>query len=220
MQCPKCGGNKWWVLRRAKYKCAAAACRYEWLPGRLPLRLSKVEWIRILELFLKGKSGLAISSVTGLHVQRVLRALGYIRRAMLIDVTLKYIFELTLHLEKYLNSDKYIRLVADKAVIDQLKRKPPVFCFLFGEQVFALVLPYADTSSLFTIINNYVTEGWHFYSDRWAKDDEIQRFNFSHNYRPFGRGGVLSRHLYKVEFRRIMNYPHSTLKCTEGGSDF
>src|SRR3989338_6259116 len=54
-RCPRCNYNKYWVIRRGKYKCTK--CKHEWTPYRLPLRLTKTQWQKILRYFILGLNG-------------------------------------------------------------------------------------------------------------------------------------------------------------------
>ncbi|KKK69469.1 hypothetical protein LCGC14_2933720, partial [marine sediment metagenome] len=76
--------EKLWAIRRGKVRCGA--CRYEWIPGRLPLRLTQREWKETLHWFLRGLPAQAIAQETGLERKRVIRALIYVREAMKKDI--------------------------------------------------------------------------------------------------------------------------------------
>lgn len=67
------------MIRRHKRRCAR--CRYEWRPG-LPLQLTWHQWQGLLRCHIRGLSVAAIAEETGLHRQRVLRALTRVRVAM------------------------------------------------------------------------------------------------------------------------------------------
>ena len=82
--CPRCGGKKLWSIRRGKLRCSA--CRYEWTLGKLPLQLERREWQKLLHWFMRGLPARAIAQETGLHHQRVFRALTYVRLAMQKDI--------------------------------------------------------------------------------------------------------------------------------------
>ena len=77
LTCPRCGGRKTWRLRRGGRRCAR--CRFEWRPGRWPLRLTAAEWRRLLQWFVRGVSSAAIARETRLDRKRVLRALAVAR---------------------------------------------------------------------------------------------------------------------------------------------
>jgi hypothetical protein len=68
-------------LRDGRRRCAD--CRYDWKPGRLPLRLSAAEWRALLRWFVRGASSAEIARETRLERKRVLRALLIVRRALL-----------------------------------------------------------------------------------------------------------------------------------------
>ncbi len=82
--CPRCGEKKLWSIRRGKLRCSA--CRYEWTLGKLPLQLERREWLKLLHWFLRGLPATAAAQETGLHHQRVFRALTYVRLAMQKDI--------------------------------------------------------------------------------------------------------------------------------------
>ena len=81
LRCPRCGERKSWRLSDGRRRCAQ--CRFDWKPGRLPLRLSPPQWRAILRWFVRGASSAEIARETGLERKRVLRALLVVRRALL-----------------------------------------------------------------------------------------------------------------------------------------
>ena len=82
--CPKCFHEKVYVIRRGKRRCAS--CKYEWTPDRLPLYLSRKDWVKILKWFVHGLSAQAISYETGINRWRIHRALNKVRIAMSKDI--------------------------------------------------------------------------------------------------------------------------------------
>jgi transposase len=80
MQCPRCGSRKSWILKGGRRRCAS--CRFDWTPGRLPLRLTLRQWRAVLQWFLRGSSSAQIAHETHLDRKRVLRALAVLRRQM------------------------------------------------------------------------------------------------------------------------------------------
>lgn len=85
LRCPRCESSKYWIIRGEKRRCSR--CRYEWRPARLPLRLSPLQWRRLLGWFVRGVRTAVIVEETGLHRQRVLRALTLVRKAMSAEVS-------------------------------------------------------------------------------------------------------------------------------------
>jgi transposase-like protein len=81
--CPRCGSTRSWSLRSGRRRCAQ--CRFDWRPGRWPLRLTAAEWRAILRWFVRGVSSAVIAQETGLERKRVLRALTVIRQAIARD---------------------------------------------------------------------------------------------------------------------------------------
>jgi transposase len=80
MQCPRCVSRKSWILKGGRRRCAR--CRFDWTPGRLPLRLTLREWRAVLQWFVRGSSSAQIAHETHLDRKRVLRALTVLRRQM------------------------------------------------------------------------------------------------------------------------------------------
>ena len=80
MQCPRCGSRKFWLLKGGRRRCAS--CRFDWTPGRLPLRLTVRQWRAVLQWFVRGSSSAQIAHETHLDRKRVLRALTVLRHQM------------------------------------------------------------------------------------------------------------------------------------------
>ncbi|MBI4057520.1 MAG: transposase [Elusimicrobia bacterium] len=78
-ECPRCGHLKVWSIRRQRRRCAR--CRYDWRPGP-PLQLSRPQWEAVLRGHVRGLHSQSIAKETGLHRQRILRALSLIRARM------------------------------------------------------------------------------------------------------------------------------------------
>ncbi len=85
LRCPRCGSHKYWIIRGDKRRCAK--CRYEWRPSRLPLRLSPLQWRRLLGWFVKGVRSGVIAQETGLYRQRVYRALTVVRKIIAAEIS-------------------------------------------------------------------------------------------------------------------------------------
>lgn len=84
LKCLRCGCSKLYSVRREKVRCSY--CRYEWKPSKLPLHLNHKEWSNILHWFLWGLPAVAIDQETGIHRQRILRALTNVRMAFQTDI--------------------------------------------------------------------------------------------------------------------------------------
>lgn len=84
LRCPQCDSRKHWILKDGRRRCAR--CRFDWRPGRLPLRLTPREWRSLLRWFVRGVSSALITHETGLERKRVLRALTVVRQAMALCI--------------------------------------------------------------------------------------------------------------------------------------
>jgi hypothetical protein len=67
-------------LKRGGRRCAR--CRFDWRPGRWPLRLNAREWRRLLEWFVRGAPSATIAREAHLDRKRVLRALAIVRQRL------------------------------------------------------------------------------------------------------------------------------------------
>ena len=71
------------ALPISKRRCQR--CKYEWKPGALPLRLSASLWHQFLMLIFRNETVPEIARQTGLHRQRIYRALLHVRVGMATD---------------------------------------------------------------------------------------------------------------------------------------
>src|SRR4030042_2299006 len=78
--CPRCGNTKLYRVRRSKLMCSA--CRYEWKPDQLPLRLRTEQWEAIIRHFINDNCSNYIASETPIERRRVLRSVLVLRRAI------------------------------------------------------------------------------------------------------------------------------------------
>ena len=75
--CPKCSTKKLYKMRTGKRRCSR--CKYEFIPHKLPLHLTRKQWREILHLFLMEQSSNSIVKQTRLDKKRVLRAFTKVR---------------------------------------------------------------------------------------------------------------------------------------------
>ena len=181
LRCRRCGGKKLWSIRRGKVRCSA--CRYEWAPRRLPLRLVRQEWRKLLHWFLRGLPARAIAQETGLHQQRVLRALTYVRQAMQKDIP--EVFSGTVEVdETYLGGQwKNKRLSERKKGTFRGRgtRKTPVFGILCrGGKVWAQIVPDVEARTLLPLITRQVEAGSIVCSDTWKSYTGVAARGYIH----------------------------------------
>lgn len=179
-RCPKCGYTKSWKIRRDKCRCAR--CRYEWRPG-LPLRLTRHQWEALLRCHARGQSAAAIAEETGLHRQRVLRALRVLRQAMLREVPPIFQGEVEID-ETYLGGAWKNKRQSQRALGTRRGRgtsKAPVFGILCrGGQVWARVVPNVEARTLWPLIRGHVQRGSTIYSDTWKSYTGIATKGYVH----------------------------------------
>ena len=158
--CPRCQGSKSWRVWRGKQRCAA--CHYEWRPQALPLRLTSTQWRRLLRWFLLGHSAEVISQETGLHRQRVLRALLLVRHAMARGVPPAFFGTVEVD-ETYPGGKWRNKRLAERAQGTKRGRgttKQAVFGILCrGGQVWATLVPDVEAKTLLPLLRHQVKAG-------------------------------------------------------------
>ena len=193
-RCPRCRYTRTWVIRRDKHLCAR--CRYEWRPG-LPLRLTRHQWQTLLRCHIRGLSAAAVAEETGLHRQRVLRALILVRAAMQREVPA--VFQGTVEIdETYVGGFWRNRRNAQRARGRKRGRgtiKTPVFGILCrGGQVWAQVVPDLAAQTLFPLIRRQVRLGSVVCSDTLPTYTGIAAKGYVHRLVQHDRGEFRSRH--------------------------
>ena len=193
--CPRCSFKKIYEIRRGKLRCAS--CKYEWTPDRLPLYLSRREWMKILKWFLHGVSAKAISEETGINRQRILRALILVREAMIKDVP--KVFSGTVEVDEtyiggqWKNKRKKQRKIEVKRGRGTLKT--PVFGILCrGGKVWAQVVPNVEARTLMPLIDKRVEPGSIICSDTWKSYTGIAARGYVHRLVEHGMGEYADNH--------------------------
>lgn len=193
--CPRCSSKRVYSVRRAKFRCAQ--CKYEWRSSRLPLRLSREEWKKLLRWFLHGLSGRAISVETGINRWRVHRALLVLRRAMASDIPEVFSGKVEVD-ETYVggqwkNKRKQARKMGTKR--GRGTRKTPVFGILCrGGKVWAKVVPDVEARTLVPLITKRVKRGSTVFSDTWKSYTGIAAKGYVHRLVDHGKGEYVNRH--------------------------
>lgn len=181
LKCLKCGCKKLYFVRREKVRCGA--CQYEWIPGKLPLRLSRKEWGEVLHWFLRGLPVVAIAQETGIERKRVLRALTYIRMAFHKDIPEVFsgIVEVD---ETYIGGQWKNKRQSVKAGGTKRGRgtsKTPVFGILCrGGKVWAQVVPDVEAKTLLPLISRRVEAGSTVCSDTWKSYTGVAAKGYVH----------------------------------------
>jgi transposase len=188
-KCPKCNHEKQWKVRRGRCKCAR--CRYEWVPGSLPLRFSTGQWRSVLRYFMLGLSSNKIASETGFEKRRVLRALNIVREVMLRDIP--EVFEGEVEVDEtyvggqWKNKRKVQRLQGTKR--GRGTSKQPVFGILCRNGfVWAELVAGVEAATLLPLINTRVKRGSIVYSDTWRGYTGIAANGYVHRLIEHNRG--------------------------------
>jgi len=181
IRCPRCQHTKSWSVRRGKRRCAA--CRYDWLPRALPLRLTPAEWRRLVRWFVLGHSAEVIAQEAQLHRQRVLRALLLVRQAMARDVPPLFSSLVEVD-ETYVGGSWRNKRRGERALGTKRGRgttKQAVFGILCrGGQVWAEVVPNVEAKTLLPLLRQRVTAGSVVCSDTFTSYTGVAASGYIH----------------------------------------
>jgi len=179
--CPRCHCMKVYRLGTGKRRCSQ--CRYDFTPHRLPLYLTRDQWKAIITWFLLEQSSQTIADRTGIDRKRVLRALTWIRRALVKDVP--EVFSGTVEVDEtyvgghWKNKRKSIRDLGTKR--GRGTEKQPVFGILCRNgQVWAEIVENVEAATLQPLISSKVKAGSIVCSDMWRAYTGIASRGFVH----------------------------------------
>jgi hypothetical protein len=82
--CPKCNSKKLYKMSNGKRRCSN--CKYDFIPHKLPIRLTRTEWKQIIRFFLMEQSSNSIVERTRFERRRIFRAFTKIRIVLTKDV--------------------------------------------------------------------------------------------------------------------------------------
>lgn len=173
-KCKKCGGKRFWKVRRGKVKCRNCRYEFKFKIGNISLKIE--EWKALLKWFLRCQSINAITEETGISEYKVLKALRTVRQAIARDIP--EVFEGTVEVdETYLGGQKKNKnkrqLRKEEPVFGESKRgfgttKQPVFGILCrGGKVWATLVNDTEAGDLVPIIEKRVRKGTRICSDTW-----------------------------------------------------
>ena len=160
VRCPRCQGTKSWDLKSGKQRCGV--CRYDWRPQRMPLRLTRREWGRLMRWFVLGLSAAHVAQEAQLGREQVLRALLLVRQAMAGDVppTFSGVVEVD---ETYLGGSWRNKRLGERVPGTKRGRgtsKQAVFGILCrGGEVWAEVVPNVEAKTLLPLLHQRVQLG-------------------------------------------------------------
>ena len=179
--CPRCQNTKICNIRREKHRCGA--CHYEWIPKKLPLRLTPPEWRRLLRWFVLGQSANVIAQEAHLERKRVLRALLLVRQAMAQD--LPPVFSGVVEIdETYVGGAWRNKRGAERGQGTRRGRgtsKQAVFGILCrGGQVWAEVVPNVEAKTLLPLLRQHVSAGSTVCSDTFSSYTGVAAGGYVH----------------------------------------
>jgi transposase len=152
-------------------------------PGALPLRLSPLQWRRLLRWFVLGQSAAVIAQESRLERKRVLRALLLVRQAMLQDVSPVFSGVVEID-ETYLGGTWRNKRLASRAQGTKRGRgtsKQAVFGILCrGGQVWAEVVPNVEAKTLLPLLRQRVRAGSVVCSDTFSSYTGVAAKGYIH----------------------------------------
>ena len=175
VKCKRCGGKKFWHVRRGKLRCKN--CLYEFKPRLGGISLTRYQWKALLKWFLRCQSVNVICEETGISKYKVLKALSLVRQTMVKDIP--DVFEGIVEVdETYLGGKKKNKRKSQlkkdrKAYGKESKRgfgttKQPVFGILARNgKVYAELVDNTEAKDLIPIITKKVKSGTRVCSDTW-----------------------------------------------------
>ena len=179
--CPRCHCEKLYRMSTGKRRCSH--CRYDFHPHRLPLYLTRDQWKSIITWFLLEQSSQTIANKTGIERKRVLRALTWIRRALIRDVPA--VFSGTVEVDetyvggRWKNKRTSIREKGTKR--GRGTKKQPVFGILCRNGlVWAEIVDNVEAATLQPLITSKVKKGSIVCSDSWRAYTGIASKGFVH----------------------------------------
>ena len=194
LKCPRCHSATYWILRRGRRRCAR--CRYDWRPGRLPLRLTPQQWHALLGWFVRGLSAQAIALETRLERRRILRALLRVRRRMAAEIP--PVFRGTVEVDETYVGGAWKNLRGpqrrERMSCGRGTSKTPVFGILCrGGLVWAQIVPDVQAQTLLPLIRRRVRRGSTVCSDTWKSYTGIAANGYVHRLVAHGSGQYSDR---------------------------
>ena len=179
--CPKCNSKKLYKMSSGKRRCSE--CKYDFIPHKLPMRLTRDEWKQIIQFFLMEQNSNSIIERTRFERRRVFRALTKIRIVLAEDVP--EIFSGTVEVDEtyvggqWKNKRKTIRDNGTKR--GRGTKKQPVFGILCRNgQVWAEVVDDVEADTLQPLISRKVSTGSTVCSDTWKAYTGIAARGYVH----------------------------------------
>lgn len=176
-KCKKCGGKKFWKVRRDKLRCKN--CLYEFKPRIGGVDLTRYQWKKLLKWFLRCQSVNVVCEETGISKYKVLKALNLVRQVMAED--LPDVFEGVVEVdETYLGGQKKNKrksqLLKEKEIFGKESKKgfgttkQPVFGILCRNgKIWVEIVPDTKAKSLLPIISKRVKQGTRICSDTYKE---------------------------------------------------
>lgn len=188
-KCKKCGGKKYWKLSGGEYRCKV--CKTDFRRYLMvSIRLTRTDWIKIIDLFLIGANSPVIANQTGKNIKTVAKSLKILRMVMVKDVpkTFSGVVEVD---ETYLGGQKKNKnkkqLKKEIETFGKISKsgfgttKQPVFGILERNgKVFAELVPDTKALDLIPIITKKVKLGSKICSDTYRSYKGLATAGYVH----------------------------------------
>ncbi len=170
-QCSNCAGKKYWKLGNGTFRCRS--CRKDVKPFLVPsIRLSRTEWVKLIDLFLIGANGPSLQELTGKSKDTINKALRLLRVVMSTDVP--EVFEVEVEVdETYFGGQKKNKRKSQLKLIPKKNygwgtTKQPVFGILERNgKVWTQMVPATEAKDILPIITKKIKVGSQIHSDTW-----------------------------------------------------
>lgn len=187
-QCPRCSYARTWLIRRSKRKCKG--CRAEFSLNAYPvpgIRATVLEWQSCIQVFLRQRAILAVSSETNIGQNKSHKMLNHLRLLMHQDLSGRFLgpveFDETYIGGQRKNKRLHIRRIKAKHGhgTDKLAIMG-IFDRLSG-QVYVEVMPIKlNMEHIFQVMHRQVVSGARVYTDGYKMYRGLKIKGFHHEY--------------------------------------
>jgi len=219
--CPHCGCQESWFVRRGGYKCTF--CRREWAQEKYPIqnfRLKKSQWLRILDTYLRDKTGLAIHLETSVGKNRVYKITALIQKAMSSDLPEEFrdIIEVdgTYVGGSWKNKPKYIRKLGTKR--GKGTRKQAIFGLLERNRglVRAYLVKDESIMEVMPVIEKIVKKRSLICSDEHSAYSKLKKYGYKHQTVNHSRGEYVRGNIHTQTLEGFWGLLKNYLKSKGG----
>jgi len=170
-QCGNCEGKNYWKLSNGQLRCRS--CRKDIKPYIVSsIRLTRTEWVKLIDLFLIGANGPTLEELTGRNKDTINKAQRLLRVVMTADVPDVFSGEVEID-ETYFGGQKKNKRKSQLKDIPKKNygwgtTKQPVLGILERNgKVWTKIVPATEAIDLMPIITKKIKVGSQIHSDTW-----------------------------------------------------